>query len=70
MHPARDAALATIELLENIIRQLPSKDITASPRVSKTWHSLITTSKAIRKAMMLSPVIDSKWARWQRMQER
>ena len=40
--------LSTPELLENTLAHLPTKSILSLRHVSKTWHSLITTSPSLR----------------------
>jgi hypothetical protein len=48
-------SLSTPELLENTLSHLPTKDVLSLRRVSKTWHSLITTSPSLRLHLFLEP---------------
>ncbi len=70
LRPAQTACLLTTELLENIIIHLPPTDIITSRLISKAFNEFITTSKAVRQAIVPSPVvIKSKWFEWQYTQK-
>lgn len=47
--------LEIAELLELILLQLPTKDLLFAQKVCKSWHTAITTSTAIQKALFLLP---------------
>ncbi|KAK3047876.1 hypothetical protein LTR09_010701 [Extremus antarcticus] len=49
--------LSIPELLENIIVHLPPPTIVNARRASKLWNALITSSKAVRRAVVLRPVV-------------
>ena len=47
--------LSTPELLESTLAYLPTKSILSLRHVSKTWHSLTTTSPSLRLHLFLEP---------------
>lgn len=54
--------LCTYELLEQIIAELPPKDITVVKRVNKTWRSIILESPRIRKIHVIDPLTGSDFS--------
>jgi hypothetical protein len=63
---ATQAVLATAELLELILLNLPIKDILFAQKVCKQWKQLIDSSPLLQQALFLKPApassaaIDSK----------
>ncbi|KAK0614517.1 hypothetical protein B0T14DRAFT_557751 [Immersiella caudata] len=54
---SRDKVLATPELLELILLQIPIAPLlTTIQRVSKSWHTLITTSAALQQHLFFKPI--------------
>ena len=52
---AAEACFDVVELLEHILLELPSEDLIAIRRVSKTWKTLLERSLPLRGAMFLEP---------------
>ncbi|KAK5676240.1 hypothetical protein LTS10_011052 [Elasticomyces elasticus] len=50
------AALAVVELLENILVNLDFHDLLAARAVSQQWHSVTCQSLALRKVLFLAPI--------------
>ncbi|USW56437.1 Putative F-box-like domain superfamily protein [Septoria linicola] len=50
-----EQVLATTELLEAILLQLPIRSVLLSQRISKTWHATITSSISLQRALFLRP---------------
>lgn len=48
--------LSTVELLENILLQLPMKDILLAQKVSRHFQTLITASPALQQALFFRPL--------------
>lgn len=49
--PAASRVLALVEILENILLRLPTRDLLLSQRVSRLWNSVIATSPALQEAL-------------------
>ncbi|KAK5726346.1 hypothetical protein LTR17_012777 [Elasticomyces elasticus] len=52
---ASDNVLKLPELLENILLQLPMRDLLFAQKVCKTWKLIIDASPAIQKALFFAP---------------
>ncbi|KAK5137451.1 hypothetical protein LTR08_008429 [Meristemomyces frigidus] len=50
-----DAVFLTTELLENILRFLPMKDLLLSQRVTKKWRAVISESMLLQQALFFLP---------------
>ncbi|CZT23082.1 uncharacterized protein RCC_08792 [Ramularia collo-cygni] len=67
--PACDKVLDVGELVENIVRFLPVKDITRAMRLSKFFHATITNSPEAQRIRFLrhvpwtGPVLKNRWKR-------
>ncbi|KAK0884278.1 hypothetical protein LTR87_001907 [Friedmanniomyces endolithicus] len=48
---ASNAVLLTTELLENILRSLPAKDLLLAQRVSPKWRDVITRSRQLQQQL-------------------
>ncbi|EME88716.1 uncharacterized protein MYCFIDRAFT_192817 [Pseudocercospora fijiensis CIRAD86] len=57
---ARNAVLRTAELLEQILLQLPPKQLFAVQRVSSYWKATVEQSPRIQTACFLRPINDDK----------
>lgn len=55
---ATEAVFATVELLENIIVNIPAREIHSLKKVSSYWNQLIRSSPQIRSARCLKPITD------------
>jgi hypothetical protein len=61
MISAQDIALATVEVLENILLSLDIKSIlTSAQRVSHSWEGVISTSLSLQKHIFLQPEWNGK----------
>lgn len=47
--------VAVVELLEQVLLQLPLKDLLRAQQVSKHFNSVITTSKELQRALFFVP---------------
>ncbi|KAK5724086.1 hypothetical protein LTR17_013658 [Elasticomyces elasticus] len=53
------AALAVVELLENILINLNFHDLLAARAASQQWRSVVSQSIALRKILFLAPISDT-----------
>lgn len=56
---AAASVLGTCELLEQILLQLPLRQLLLAQRISKTFHELIQDSPSIRRALFLPRASDT-----------
>ncbi|KAF2167173.1 hypothetical protein M409DRAFT_54364 [Zasmidium cellare ATCC 36951] len=57
-----DAVFLTTELLENVLRFLPMKDLLISQRVARKWRAVISESKELQQALFMIPrEADTGW---------
>lgn len=54
-HSLFDAVFLTTELLENVLRHLPMKDLLLAQRVSRKWSGVIKQSKELQQALFFVP---------------
>ncbi|KAK4956876.1 hypothetical protein LTR10_006405 [Elasticomyces elasticus] len=55
-HSAFNAVFLTTELLENILGQLPMKDLLLAQRVSRKWRDVIVQSKGMQQQLFMLPI--------------
>lgn len=56
MESAQDTALATVEVLENILLSLDLQStLTSAQRVCHSWHDLVSTSPSLQKHLYFQP---------------
>lgn len=51
-----EAVFLTTELLENILRHLPMKDLLLVQRVCRKWRAVITSNKELQQALYFIPI--------------
>ncbi|KAK4493801.1 hypothetical protein PRZ48_014986 [Zasmidium cellare] len=57
-----NAVFLTTELLENVLRFLPMKDLLISQRVARKWRAVINESKELQQALFMVPrEADTAW---------
>ncbi|KAK5126687.1 hypothetical protein LTR85_009621 [Meristemomyces frigidus] len=52
---AKDRAFAVTEVLENILAELPVRDLLFAQRIAKRFHSVIQTSPKLQRALFFLP---------------
>lgn len=48
--------LHTVELLESILYELPTRDLLLAQRVNKQWQAVVGSSKKLQRALFFAPV--------------
>ncbi|KAJ5086376.1 hypothetical protein NUU61_007683 [Penicillium alfredii] len=65
MESAQDTALATAEVLENILLGLDLTSLlTSAQRVCHSWHNLVSTSPSLQKHLFLQPDWQKRHKTW------